>query len=326
MNKININHCRKKTTFKLFLLSFLSPISFFSTIYDPNTPYPHPRRGILGWPHMFFARSTSLITAFITFERCLCIALPLKVKTIITPTRTRYIIALIFFFIGASVLPIYYAIDIGEVFVEDRNKTLYAIVYRPGGKDVESVCFALTEFAQLSSFVLVIVFTAILIRNLLKKSKWRAEVTGRGRRGGGLGQAGAGGEFSSTQTITEGERTGAPSRADKSASRDRRVMVLVLSIACIFIACFLPSATNLVLIILLPDYTITGRYKNTFQVTGAICNTCESINSSVNIFVYYNMSSRYRAEFRRLFGMERYVTGIDGPASIGTDQSAQPGV
>ncbi|GFS10364.1 chemosensory receptor B [Elysia marginata] len=269
---------------------------------------------------MFFARSTSLITAFITFERCLCIAVPLKVKSIITPTRTRYIIASIFFFIGVSVVPIYYAISLGEVFVEDRNRTLYAIVYRPGGQDVEAVCFALTEFAQLSSFVLVIVFTAILIRNLLKKSRWRREAAGLGTSRGGHG-AGTPAEFSSTQTITRAaeQETGAPTQADKSANRDRRVMVLVLSIACIFIACFLPSASNLVVIILLPDYNITGRYKNMFQVTGAICNTCESINSSVNIFVYYNMSSRYRAEFRRLFGKERYLSGIDGPASVVTD-------
>ncbi|KAK0056412.1 allatostatin-A receptor, partial [Biomphalaria pfeifferi] len=31
-----------------------------------------------GWPHVVFTQITSWITAFITLERCLCIALPLK--------------------------------------------------------------------------------------------------------------------------------------------------------------------------------------------------------------------------------------------------------
>ncbi|CAG5114702.1 unnamed protein product, partial [Candidula unifasciata] len=43
---------------------------------------PFDPTGILyltaGWPHVIFTRVTSWITAFITLERCLCIALPLK--------------------------------------------------------------------------------------------------------------------------------------------------------------------------------------------------------------------------------------------------------
>lgn len=35
-----------------------------------------------GWPHVAFTRVSSWITAFITFERCICITMPLKVRCI----------------------------------------------------------------------------------------------------------------------------------------------------------------------------------------------------------------------------------------------------
>ncbi|GFS13199.1 chemosensory receptor B [Elysia marginata] len=226
---------------------------------------------------MLCARSGSLITAFITFERCMCIAMPLKVKSIITPKRTIIVIASIFGIMVISVIPIYYGMQIGPTFLEDRNKTLLAIVYAKGGHQIESVAFAVGVGAQIGSFILVVIFTVILINSLIRKSKWRKSVTS------GEGGAGSGGEKS---------------------SRDKRVMVMVVTISCIFIACFMPSAINVILIILWTDYNIVGRLRNMFQVTGAMCNMCESINCSINIIVYYKMSSKFRAVFREMFHLK----------------------
>ena len=68
-----------------------------------------------GWPHVCFARITSYITAYITLERCLCVTLPLKVKTIITPRRTFLTISAIFLILFASVAPVYFGIGLGPV-------------------------------------------------------------------------------------------------------------------------------------------------------------------------------------------------------------------
>ena len=68
-----------------------------------------------GWPHVCFARITSYITAYITLERCLCVTLPLKVKTIITPRRTFLTISAIFLVLFASVAPVYFGIGFGRV-------------------------------------------------------------------------------------------------------------------------------------------------------------------------------------------------------------------
>ncbi|XP_005092843.1 neuropeptides capa receptor-like [Aplysia californica] len=233
-----------------------------------------------GWPHVCFARITSWITAFITFERCLCISVPLKVKLIITSKRTLYINAGIFLTMFASVSPVYYAINIGPKFFPGRNETLLGLVYKPDGADIENVSFSINVFAQLSSVLFVIICTCVLIHNLVLKSKWRK----------------------STQSSAATARSAASGSGESGmSSKEKRVVKLVTLISCIFIACFLPSAVNLILMISSDDYSIVGKYRNMFQVSWSMLNTLEATNCSVNICVYYTMSSKYRAVFTSLF-------------------------
>ncbi|KAH9514525.1 hypothetical protein Btru_025579 [Bulinus truncatus] len=226
-----------------------------------------------GWPHVCFARITSWITAFITFERCLCIALPLKVKQIINPRRTVIVVVVIFLVMLVSVMPVYYAIYIGPSYHASRNMSLAGLLYARGGPAVENVSFSITVFAQLSSFVLVILCTAVLIVNMVEKSRWRRSVTAV-----------------------------AVASSESMSGRDKRVVKMVLFLSCIFIACFMPSAVNLILMLRFsPDYSIVGPYQNSFQVSWSILNTLEATNSTVSIIVYYNMSTRFRLVFREIF-------------------------
>ncbi|KAK6978870.1 tetratricopeptide repeat protein 19 mitochondrial [Biomphalaria glabrata] len=136
-----------------------------------------------GWPHVCFARITSWITAFITFERCLCVASPMRVRQIITPRRTTVVLIVIFLVMLGSVSPVYYAIHISSFFHASRNLSLEGLVYSLDGATVEYVSFSISVSAQLSSFALVIICTLTLIANLLEKSRWRRSVavTGSGQ-------------------------------------------------------------------------------------------------------------------------------------------------
>ncbi|XP_012934915.1 uncharacterized protein LOC101858009 [Aplysia californica] len=240
-------------------------ICFNPWFANADLPFDHQDIQYLtaGWPHVCFARITSWITAFVTFERCLCIALPLKVKTILTPRRTVIVIVSIYFVMIASVSPVYYSIRLGPKYFPQRNETKIGLVYRPSGPFIENVSFSINVFAQLASFFSVIVCTAILVQNLLLKSKWR-------------------------------QATSSSAKQDTFTNRDKKVVKMILFISSIFIACFLPSAVNLIAMIISAEYSIVGRYQNMFLVTWAIFNSLEANNSTVNIFVYYNMSSKYR--------------------------------
>ncbi|RUS85785.1 hypothetical protein EGW08_006414 [Elysia chlorotica] len=49
-----------------------------------------------GLPHVCFARTTALITAWISLERCLCVKFPTKVRLMITRTVTKIVLGTIF--------------------------------------------------------------------------------------------------------------------------------------------------------------------------------------------------------------------------------------
>ncbi|XP_059178440.1 neurotensin receptor type 2-like [Physella acuta] len=60
-----------------------------------------------GLLHLCCTRITGWITVYITAERCLCIATPLKIKRILTPRRATFIIVFIYFITIMPLAPEY---------------------------------------------------------------------------------------------------------------------------------------------------------------------------------------------------------------------------
>ncbi|CAL1525877.1 unnamed protein product, partial [Lymnaea stagnalis] len=216
------------------------------------------------WPHVCFARITGLVTGFITLERCLCVVLPLTVKRILTPRRTVLAMAAIYLAMFASVAPVFSVIHFGQKFYDLRNRSLYGLVYDADGAAVENVSFTITIFAQLFSILLVVTCTAVTTIKLKTNSKWRRSVGSASAHGGG-----------------------------ELTRRDKKVVKMVVFISCIFITCFLPTAVNLIMGLFVTEYSFIGKFRNVYQVVWCGVYVLETTNSSVNIVVYYNMSSKY---------------------------------
>ncbi|XP_012943210.1 tachykinin-like peptides receptor 86C [Aplysia californica] len=225
-----------------------------------------------GWPHVCFARITSWITAFVTLERCLCIAMPLKVKTIITPRRTIYVILGIYLAMFACVVPALYSVYLGPKLYPLRNETKIGLIFIPNGPYIETFSTMLYAFSQIASFFAVIVCTAILVQNLIRKSKWR-------------------------------ESTSSTAQQESFSNRDKKIVKMILLIAVIFIVCFLPSTASFIAQTIKPEYNFVGRYQNLFLLSWAIFTSVAAVNSTVNIFVYYKMSSKYKEILDKMLRM-----------------------
>lgn len=217
------------------------------------------------WAHGVFARITCWHTAYATAERCLCIAVPLKCKRIITPFRTTVIICSIYLMTFISVSPQYGSAYIDWKYFETKNRTLLGLVFRQNREQLEGISFLLHASLGLLSFTAVIIFTAILVIKLRQRTRWRKK-------------------SASEIDVNEG-----------ISDKDRKTVKMILLIAIVLIICYTPGLMNGVLNFAEPEFSGIGRYYNEFLVAWSFANVFESVNSSINILFFYTMSSKYRA-------------------------------
>ncbi|XP_005111720.1 adenosine receptor A1 [Aplysia californica] len=224
-------------------------------------------------PHFLFVKIATFITAFITFERCLCIAIPLKVKTTITPGRTKTIIVSTYITLSLLMIPFCLGNRLEWVFDYSMNSTMLKTTYTPEKEMLEAISFlALGVLTTTFSFVFVICCTIVLIVKLNSKTKWRQTTAAKSDRvAGGVGV------------------------------KDQKVVKMVTFIAVIFIVCAVPPTLLFFYMLFDIDFRIDGFYKNLYLVIWSSAFLTETINSSVNIFVYLKMSSKYRAVFMKTF-------------------------
>ncbi|XP_012945531.1 uncharacterized protein LOC106013687 [Aplysia californica] len=224
-------------------------------------------------PHFLFVKIATFITAFITFERCLCIAVPLKVKTIITPGRTKIIIISIYIAMAVLMIPFCLGNSLELVFDFTRNVTILKSTFTSERDMLETITF-LTQgvFTTTFSFVFVICCTIVLVVKLNSKTKWRQATAAKSDRA-----------------------------AEGVGVKDQKVVKMVTFIAVIFIVCAVPPTLLFFYMVFDQDFRIDGVYKNLYLVIWSSAFLTETINSSVNIFVYLNMSSKYRVAFLKTF-------------------------
>ncbi|XP_005091363.1 free fatty acid receptor 3-like [Aplysia californica] len=227
-----------------------------------------------GFPHICFTRITGWITAFVAFERCLCIAIPLKVKSIITRKLVITVNVMVFVIMFLSMIPVYTTAYYDWKFYPDVNRTLLGILYTANKKEVLGISIFFTDFAgPFSSFAIVIVSTVIIRIKLRQKATWR-------------------------QTASN---SAANSSSGELPKKERKVVAMVTTISIIFIICFTPVSLLHSAEAIEPEFDIIGKYKNLNWILYSFGFLLEAFNSSINIFVYFRMSSKYQEAFRRLF-------------------------
>lgn len=223
-------------------------------------------------PRVAFARYSCLVTLLITTERCICIIFPQIVHVIVTPFRVTLV--LVFIGIGNLVagMPIYVARRLDWIFYHAVNKTLFGIVTTNINHELEKYCFIANAILLFFTVTSVVVSSAVLVVKLKQASAWRRSAT-----------------INYKYSLSKRETTA------KS---------MVLLIACILIVCYTPSVLLCIITFCEPEFTIRGRYDHMYETAWSFAFLLETINSSVNIFVYFSMSAKYRHTLKTLFKME----------------------
>lgn len=194
-------------------------------------------------------------------------------KILVTPKRVSIIIVSLYIVLFFSAAPSYTVNRIGMKFSPARNKTLLGLIFTDNQVEVEKISYAINNtFVPFTAFVIISVCTVTLVIKLKSKTEWRKKST--------------------------------TSQADVS-NRNQKVAKMIVIISTLFIISFIPVSVNFMAMSLVPGLSIGGRYINTLSLTIGIGLILESVNSSVNILVYYKMSSNYRTVFQNIFHMNR---------------------
>ncbi|CAL1538303.1 unnamed protein product [Lymnaea stagnalis] len=225
---------------------------------------------VLGTSHVLFCRIAGCLTAFITFERFMCVAFPLHVKAIVTPTRTILVVVGTYVTLVASTLPQYLANQIAPRFNPQLNVTVVGIVLSPNADQLENFTLTVNIVVQVASFVLVAASTIGLVRSLASVAKWRSSTS------------------SSSQSL-------------HISGRDKQLVKMVLLISVVFICCSLPTVIGNLVMVFVKDFNVKGRNKKLFEFIVTIFFILDAINSTINIFIYLRMSSKFREKFWSIF-------------------------
>lgn len=166
--------------------------------------------------------------------------------------------------------PLYEVNKLEMRFIPKLNRTLLSLVFTENREEVEKTSFIINNFTiPFLAFMTIVVCTAILVLSLGKRTSWLQSVK---------------------TTAT-----------DELSTRNRRVAKMVVMISAIFSSCFVPVTIIMMIAAFDPRFGVGGKYFYLNIVTGGTAVLLEAVNSSVNIFIYYHMSSKYRQTFLLLF-------------------------
>ncbi|CAL1529858.1 unnamed protein product, partial [Lymnaea stagnalis] len=215
-----------------------------------------------GIPSLFFMRITGWITAYITAERCLAIALPLKIKQILTARRTVAILVFIYVINMESLIPVYFSAYFVWKFIPAQNRSKLGISFRSSKLEIGKVNSYFHTAMAMFTFALVVMFTGVLVLRLKQKSKWRRKSTSR-----------------------------APQM--EKMSRERKTVAMVTVIAAVMIACYAPGILLTIVAFVDSDFRIAGPKTNIYQAAWSLAFLLHSVNASVSFLLYYKTSSKY---------------------------------
>ncbi|GFN82107.1 chemosensory receptor a [Plakobranchus ocellatus] len=214
-----------------------------------------------------------------------------------------------------SLCPAYLAFRISWTFVEEENRTLYTLIVT--NAETERITIAGNFILQVICFLGIGISNATLVYALQQKTKWRQGATAvtkpdasatTGIAPPGRDKAVDEDAHSATHSKSTGNSASQPGptvrggAADQAANRDRKLGRMIVLLSGIIFFCYIPSTVALLVQLVEPGFSMLGRYRNSFFAAWSFVWILDAFNSSVNIFVYYNMSSKYRATFNTLFG------------------------
>ncbi|KAK7002780.1 neuropeptides capa receptor [Biomphalaria glabrata] len=234
-----------------------------------------------GCPNVAMTRITGWITMYITAERCLSVLLPLRIRQLVTVKRTAVVLVLCYCINLAFYLPLYAGNYLSWRFYPNLNKTMLGVSSWGNADLVDWVMNVSHFYLSVIAFICVVIFTVVLVVSLKRKSRWRRSATSDRDQNEAL------------------------------SSRENKTVGMVIMVAVVLIVCYAPGVTISFVEVFYPDFGISAKQENAYHVIWSFCFVFHSVNASINVIVYYRMSSKYRNTLQEIFPVFKSKAKLD---------------
>ena len=235
-----------------------------------------------------FPQNYSLITTVvIAVVRCCCVAMPLKVKHLITVRRQ---LAAILFLSGIATSILVYVLAPIKLFQVLNLATNSTEAYFSGARWQTYTIF--NNISCYGSFTICITCVIILSTSLNKASRFRDSST------------------TSTSVSMSYSNISAPDPKAKERLRNLRVVRTVVLVCIIFIVCNVPTIVLYLLMAHMEGFGPGGKYYLAQVFNIMIAEMFLLISGCLNTFIYVLYNTRYRDIFFSLFEKKQDVAGV----------------
>lgn len=269
------------------VFTLLHSVCFIIDIYFPITQVKtmHILYVYIAYTKGFMYVLSTLVTVHLSVERCVCMTFPFKVKDILTTPRVILVNLIITMFGLGCYCPAW--ATQGLIWSTDpgTNMTRLVLWVSANRRYVDLFIDTFNGIVILLLSQLLISLSAwFMIQSMNKSTKFRQQAV-------------------SVQKPESYREVSSMNNVKVMTNKDVKLTKVVITLSLIFFVCNLPVLIVAFLRALMPEIDVGKSQHNLYGVLYIIVYLFGIINSSVNIIVYHQVSTRYRREFRKLFGL-----------------------
>ncbi|GFN90201.1 chemosensory receptor c [Plakobranchus ocellatus] len=223
-----------------------------------------------------FQLVTTFLTIYLAVTRSLSVLHPIKFRNIITVKKTLLVSAIFFFLSMASRFPDVTHFGVSLNFDPRINATRYTLWMHPNREIIKDITWTFVDglvCAGAQITLLVCVFIMVKVFRVAAKFKSKASVV----------------------SFSESNLNKSPQQL---STKDARIIKQLVLVSSMFIICNTPKLATFLSSTFEPQFDLGGRFRLIYKVSATILVVSDTINSSINMFVYYFYNARFKSIFK----------------------------
>ncbi|XP_059175066.1 uncharacterized protein LOC131955108 [Physella acuta] len=235
-----------------------------------------------------FYTSVMLVTTFLSIARCLSVASPVWFRQHVSRKNivgTFMVVSCCFCLCTA--VPVLVFMGISPAFDSRTNTTRPMLWISPIRKFVTNITWTLIGSVIPLAVQFILTLCVFVMTSYLKKSLqfrvMHAVVPANTNPNGNISE--------NTEVNTEVKEK------FKFSGKELQIIKQLIIISIVFIVCNVPKISLNIAKFAVPEFITNGKFGKLYEILDIVRDTFQIINSSCNVFVYYNYNSKFRSMF-----------------------------